>query len=59
MSNQAKNLLKVYGFIGKTLCGIAGGIVAFVLAGPVLAILGAVLGILSGHLFEKAVIKVA
>lgn len=58
-SKKHKKELKTYCLIGKSLCACAGGIIGFVLAGPLLAILGLMIGILGGHLLEKGVINYA
>lgn len=47
---------KVYGYIGKVLCGVAGGIVGLISGGIVIAVVGVFAGILAGHYLEKAVI---
>jgi len=49
--------VKTYGILGKTLCGIAGAIVGFIVGGPFMAIPGVVTGVLSGHLLEKSIIN--
>jgi hypothetical protein len=55
---ENKNL-KIYGLIGKSLCGCAGGIVGFVLGGPLLAVPGVAVGVLSGHVFEKSLVNIS
>ncbi len=49
--------LKLYGLIGTALCACAGGIIGFVLAGPFVALMGVLIGSISGHLLEISVIK--
>ncbi len=56
-NKKAKKAIKVYGLIGKTLCACAGGIVGGILAGPVLAVFGAIAGATGGHFFEKGVLN--
>lgn len=51
--------LKVYGIIGKSLCGCAGGIVGFVLGGPLVAVPCVVIGVLGGYAFEKSLVGVS
>jgi len=53
---KALNFEKLYGNIGKFLCGIAGGIVGL-FSGLYWVIPGVVLGIIIGHLLEKSVAK--
>jgi len=48
--------LKVYGIIGRGLCSCAGGIVGFVLGGPILAIPAIFIGTIIGDLLEKSVL---
>lgn len=60
MENEnCKKYLKIYGLLGKSLTGCAGGISGFLLGGPLLAILGVIVGVLGGYLLEKSVIKVS
>lgn len=49
------NVAKVYGLIGKALCGVAGAIVGFFIGGVYVAIVGAVVGAAAGHFLEKTV----
>ena len=51
------NFNKVYGYIGKVLCGIAGASVGFIAGGIAVAFLGLAAGVLVGHLLEKLVIN--
>ncbi|MBX7066755.1 MAG: hypothetical protein K1X28_05950 [Parachlamydiales bacterium] len=53
------NYTKVYGLLGKVLCGVAGGIVGFLAAGVYVAVAGVVAGLVVGHLSEKAVVNPA
>jgi len=46
---------KLYGLIGKSLCASAGGIVGFILGGPLLAIPGVLLGGMGSHFLERSV----
>ncbi|MBM3184198.1 MAG: hypothetical protein FJZ64_02720 [Chlamydiae bacterium] len=50
---KVNKILKVYGILGKTLCGCAGGVVGFLFGGPVLMIPAIAAGVLGGHLLEK------
>ncbi|HLG23690.1 MAG TPA: hypothetical protein VI564_02040 [Candidatus Nanoarchaeia archaeon] len=56
-NKKIKKQLEVYGLIGKVLTGCAGGIVGFVVGGPFLAVPGVIVGIVGGHLFQKATTK--
>ncbi|MES2121301.1 MAG: hypothetical protein V4492_00815 [Chlamydiota bacterium] len=56
-SRKTKKAIKTYGMIGKALCACAGGIVGFVLGGPIFAIPGIFVGLFVGHLLEKSVIS--
>lgn len=49
------NVAKVYGLIGKALCGAAGAIVGFFAGGVYVAVVGALVGVAAGHFLEKAV----
>jgi hypothetical protein len=49
--------LKLYGFIGTALCACAGGIIGFLLAGPFVALMGVLIGCVSGHLLEISLLK--
>ncbi len=51
--------LKVYGMIGKSLCGCAGGIIGFLFGGPILAIPGIFVGAVGGHFLEKNIMPIA
>lgn len=51
--NNPKKVLKAYGNIGKSLCGVAGAIVGFLVGGPFLAIPGILAGFVSGQFLEK------
>lgn len=51
------NYTKIYGIIGKILCGTAGAIVGFLLGNVYLIIPGFGLGVLAGYLLEKAVLN--
>lgn len=54
---RKNNFNKIYGQIGKIFCGVAGGIVGFVIGGVLLAILGVGVGAIAGHLLERKVAK--
>ena len=51
------SLTRFYGILGKAPCGVAGGIVAFVLGEPVMIAPGVILGAVIGHFFEKMVLR--
>jgi len=53
------NFAKLYGNIGKILCGAAGAIVGLVCSGAPFAVAGLFLGLVFGHFFEKAVLNPA
>jgi hypothetical protein len=53
INKKAKIALKIYGFIGKFLCALAGGILGFAIDGSISAIIGILLGAIGGHLLEK------
>ena len=50
--------LKVYAFLGKALCAIAGGLAAYLLGGPLLGLVGLALGALGGHALQKSVVNI-
>jgi hypothetical protein len=52
-NKKTKIALKIYGFIGKALCALAGGILGFAIDGPVSAAIGILLGAVGGYLLEK------
>ena len=58
-NKKVKKAVELYGLIGKALCACAGGIVGFVLGGPILALSGVFIGTIFGHLLEKTVTKTA
>jgi hypothetical protein len=49
------NVAKIYGLLGKALCGVAGAIVGFFAGGVYVAVVGAVVGVVAGHFLEKTV----
>lgn len=49
--------LKIYGILGKALCGCAGAIVGFFVAGPYLALAGIVAGVMTSEYLERLVLK--
>ena len=53
------NITKIYGLLGKVSCGIAGAIVGFLGGGIILALVGIVLGVYTGHLLEKSLLTPA
>jgi hypothetical protein len=55
--NKNHKSIKIYGIIGKFLCGCAGGIVGFVVEGPVVAISGVFIGAAIGQFFEKSILS--
>lgn len=58
MKNKSiKKTLKIYGYIGKSLCACAGALVGIATGGPLLAIPGFALGITGAHYLEKLLIK--
>ena len=58
MENQkVDKALKIYGILGKALCGCAGAIVGFFVAGPYLALVGIVAGVLAGEFLSKFALK--
>jgi uncharacterized membrane protein len=52
-----QNIIKLYGLMGKFLCACAGGVLGFIIGGPFVAVLGAIVGTVSGHLFEKSMVS--
>lgn len=48
-----KKAVEIYGLLGKSLCGCAGGIIGFVLGGPLLGIPGILVGAIAGNVLEK------
>lgn len=56
-SKKTKKAIFTYGLIGKALCACAGGILGFVVGGPLLALPGIFVGSISGQLLEKSVIS--
>lgn len=58
-SKKINKSVQIYGLFGKILCAFAGGIVGFILVGPVMAIAGTLIGALVGYFLEKGVIKVS
>ena len=57
-NKKTQKALKLYGLIGQSLCACAGGIVGFVLGGPLAAIPGIFIGSIVGHFLEKGALKV-
>jgi hypothetical protein len=57
-NKKIKKILKIYGFLGKSLCACAGGIIGFILGGPLLAFSGIFLGNIGGELLEKSMGKI-
>lgn len=55
---KKNKITKIYGILGKTLCGCAGAAIGFVTGGIGLALLGILPGIFVGHLFERSVIGI-
>lgn len=58
--NKKKNvkfIFEVYGAIGQSICACAGGIVGFILGGPLMAIPGIFIGSLGAHLLERSILK--
>ncbi len=49
--------LKIYIAIGKFLCAIAGGIVGFVVGGPLLVLPGTIVGVLFGCFFKQTILS--
>lgn len=47
------NVSKIYGLMGKALCGVAGAIVGFLAGGVYVGIVAAVMGLVAGHFLEK------
>ena len=58
-NKKNKVAFEIYGIIGKSLCACSGGIVGFVMGGPVFAILGVLIGTVVGHLLEKVALNIA
>ena len=52
-----KKVIEVYAVIGKLFTTFAGGIVGFVIGGPLLAIPGVIVGFIGGYLLERSVVK--
>jgi uncharacterized protein YcfJ len=50
-TKQLKND-RIYGAVGKVLCGCAGGIVGFICGGLLLSLPGILAGIFAGHQME-------
>lgn len=50
---------KIYGILGKILCGCAGAIIGFLTKGIGLVLLGGIAGVAGGHCLEKAVARPA
>jgi len=48
--------LKTYSFLGKSLSAVAGGVVGFVLGGPLLILPALCLGIIAASLLEKSLV---
>ncbi len=58
-SKKTNKILRVYGLLGKILFACAGGIVGFVIVGPIMAIAGILVGALAGYFLQKGVLKAA
>jgi len=58
-NKKAKIIVEIYGLIGKALCASAGGIIGFILGGPLVAVPGIFVGAVAGHMLEKTVIRSA
>lgn len=56
-NKKTKKTLKMYGLIGNALCACGGGIVGFVLGGPLIAIPGIVIGSICGHFVGNGLLK--
>ena len=54
---KSNNYMKIYGILGKILCGCAGAIVGFVAAGIGLAVVGVLVGVFVGHVLEKLIVN--
>lgn len=57
--NNPKKAMQAYGNIGKSLCGVAGAIVGFLVGGPFLAIPGILVGVVGSTFLEKCVVNPA
>ena len=53
---SSNKIQKIYGTIGKILCTIAGGALGFVVANPIFAIPGLIIGYVIGHFLEKGTV---
>jgi len=49
--------LKLYVTIGKVLCAIGGGIVGFVIWGPLFVLPGTAVGVVLGHFFKQTILS--
>lgn len=56
-NKKVQKSLKIYGIIGKALCACAGGIVGFVLGGPLVAVVGTFCAAIASDMLEKTLIK--
>lgn len=52
------NSLEIYIILGKVFCGVAGGIIGFLIAGPLLIVPGILLGVVSAYLFKKSILSI-
>jgi hypothetical protein len=50
-----KKIIKCYNILGEAFCACAGGIVGFVIGGPILGLAGVFIGSISGHFLQRAV----
>lgn len=50
-----KKIIKIYNLLGEAFCACAGGIVGFVIGGPILGLAGIFIGSISGHFLQRAV----
>lgn len=48
-----KTIQKIYSTIGHSLCTCAGGIVGFVIGGPILAVPGVLAGLFGGKFLDQ------
>lgn len=51
------NVTKIYGIIGKVLCGAAGAIIGYICGGVALAVAGIFLGAFLGYFLEKSFVN--
>lgn len=53
------NYTKLYGVLGKILCGCGGAVVGLFIGGIVSIFLGFIIGIALGHILEKSIVDVS